>query len=64
VRVGILSGQVFFPFGITLGMSHFSLAQQLGMEVCGRDSLNWRRRRCLRPYGGIFVLQACWRTCF
>jgi len=25
---------------------------------------NWWRRRPLRPYGGVCVLQACWRTCF
>ena len=24
---------------------------------------NWGRRHWLRPYGGICVLQACWRTC-
>ena len=23
----------------------------------------WGRRRRVRPYGGICVLQACWRTC-
>jgi len=27
-------------------------------------SRNWGRRRCVRPYGGICILQACWRTCF
>jgi len=30
----------------------------------GRGSLNWERRRRVRPYGGICVSQACWRTCF
>jgi len=25
---------------------------------------NWERQHCLRPYCGIYVLQACWRTCF
>jgi len=25
---------------------------------------NWRRRRRLRPYGGICVLLACWRSCY
>jgi len=29
---------------------------------CSVGSQNWGRRRCLRPYGGIYVLQACWRT--
>jgi len=27
-------------------------------------SRNCGRRRCVRPYGGTRVLQACWRTCF
>jgi len=26
-------------------------------------SRNWERRRCVRPYGGICVLPACWCTC-
>jgi len=33
--------------------------------VVGRWGIrNWGWRRCLRPCGGICVLQACWRTCF
>jgi len=30
----------------------------------GMGIRNWERRRCLRPYGGICVLQACWRIFF
>ena len=50
--------------GITLGMSHFSSAQQLDTEVSGRSSRNWRRQHCLKLCGGICVLQACSCTCF
>jgi len=73
IRVDLLSGLVFSPCdetwlagshggGITLGMSHFSLVQQLDAEVSGRGSWNWGRQRVLRPYGGMYVLQACLRT--
>ena len=66
--VGLLSGQVFSPFselllagshgggGITSGMngSSGSTAWEHGM-----GSQNCGRRRFLRPYWGICVLQAC-----
>ena len=32
-------------------------------EARSVGSRNWGRRRRLRPYGGICVLQACWCTC-
>ena len=81
MRVGLLSGQVFSPFGelwlagshggggITSGISH--------REFTGRTHIirghlrrrsagirNLGRRRRLKPYGGICILQACWRTWF
>jgi len=31
--------------------------------VC-TEARNWGRWRRLRPYGGICLLQACWRICF
>jgi len=65
--VVLLSGQVFSPFGelllagshgggITSGMngSSGSCASERGMGI-----RNWGRRRCLKPYGGICILQAC-----
>jgi len=68
MRGGLLSGQVFSPFGeywlagthgggdISSGMngSGGTTASEHGMGI-----VNWGRRRCLRPYGGICVLQAC-----
>ena len=38
-----------------------------GVVRIGRHGLvgiwNWRQQRSIRPYGGIYVLQACWHTC-
>ena len=76
MRVPLPSGQVFSHFGelwlaeshgggITSGMyadGNWMKAAAPSEAQCG--SRNWGRRRCLRPYGGICVLQACWRTCF
>jgi len=72
-RVGLLSGQVFSPFGEHwLAGSHGggSIASMINDSVRstasehGMGIRNWRRRRCLRLYGWICVLQACWRTCY
>jgi len=68
MHVGLLSGQVFSPFGEHwLAWSHGSGGITSGMNGSGASSAadhgmgirNWERRRCLRPYGGICVLQAC-----
>jgi len=69
MHVGILSGQVFSTFGelwstgnhgggsITSGMnvSYGSTASEHGMGI-----RNWGRRHCLRPFGRICALQACY----
>jgi len=63
-----LSGQVFSPFGEHwLAGSHGGGGITSVMNGSGRSTAsehimsirNWRRRRCLRPYGVIYVLQAC-----
>jgi len=68
MSVGLLSGQVFSPFGEHwLARSHEGGGLTNGMNVSagscasehGMGIRNWRLRRCLRPYGGIYVLQAC-----
>jgi len=68
MRVGLLSGQVFSPSGeLWLAGSHGSGGITFGMNGSGGSCasehamciLNWGRRRCLRPYGGTCVLQAC-----
>jgi len=76
MRVGLLSGQVFSPFGEDwLAGSHAGggisragrLRRVMSVSQLRRQSLgigNWGRRRRVRPYGGVCVLQACWRTCF
>jgi len=71
MRVGLLSGQVFSPL-VNFGSRGVTGAALLsGMYVatdtilgCGWTegwwgSRNCGRRRCLRPYGGICILQAC-----
>jgi len=73
VRVGLLSGQVFCPFGEDwLAGSHGGGGINSGINYhpdingkaecvnaqcgsVGQLQLGWRR--CLRPYGGISVLQ-------
>jgi len=49
--------------GITSGMSicnvHPGASVQQQRAAAAVDIRNWGRRRCLRPYGGICVLQAC-----
>jgi len=40
------------------------LAGQSELAVARWGSRNWGRRHRVRPYGGICVLQACWRTCW
>jgi len=68
IHVGLLSGQVFSPFGEHwLAGSHGGGGITSGMNgsggttasVYGMGIGNWQRRRCLRPYGGVCVLQAC-----
>jgi len=67
MRVGLLSGQVFSPIGehwlvgshgggITSGMNG---SGGRSASVHGMGIGNPGRRRCLRPYGGVCVLQAC-----
>jgi len=72
-RVGLLCEQVFSPSGEHwLAGSHGGGGIISGMNRSGGRAAsghgmgiwNWGRRRCLRPYGGVCVLQACWRTCF
>jgi len=67
-RVGLLSGQVFSPFGEHwLALSHGGGGITSGMNGSGGRSATVHgmgigklgRRRCLRPYGGVCVLQAC-----
>jgi len=58
--------------GITSGMSYIHLPCTRALQFAPGSSVqqgsvyirNWGRRRIVRPYGGICVLQACWRTCF
>jgi len=74
MHVGLLSGQVFSPFGEHwLVGSHGGggISRRPGMGsadravvICAYDrgslgigNCGWRR--CLRPYGGICILQAC-----
>jgi len=73
MRVALLSGQVFSPFGEHwLAGSHGGggISRRPGVgsaDHAGRhlwlqrsvDIGNCGRRRCLRPYGGVRVLQAC-----
>jgi len=86
MRVGLLSGQVFSPFGedclagshgggISLGIN-ISIGSQIlhcirkqrqvqqFAGTCGeaRWSVGIGAAHCLRPYGGVCILQACWRT--
>jgi len=92
MRVGLLSGQVFPPFGedwlagshggggisrrpgvdrrIMLVIIHGTSRSWIGSLCSCHPWLRWsvgiencRRRRCLRRYGGVCVLQPCWRTC-
>ena len=68
MHVGLLSGQVFSLFGEPwLSGSHGGGGITFEMNGSGGSTAsehgtrirNWGRRRRLRPYGGICVLEAC-----
>jgi len=69
MHVGLLSGQVFSLWlagsheggGICTGLR--SRDSSGGFAKCGEGRYVGIGNRCLRPYGGINVLQACWQTC-
>ena len=72
ILVRSMSSPIFVNFGLTTRTLHLGKKEKLGQrpihispgekKLRGKarwGSRNWRRRHCLRPYGGICVLQAC-----